>query len=444
MNNIKRLFKILFLIFLVFFEIKISAKTYGIEYKPIETLDLKVDEIKKYRFYKERKISAYFIEDENPDIFKKKNDYYYTDYSEWSKSRPNSKKNREIKERTTFVYSKLKKIKNIYVETDDPDSSILEFAIYFNGFHASNNSFCGDCSDFYYMKMSDNQYDSSFRLNKLSISYNDYYPPNEISFKIMFNKENINYKIRIYDKTINDVMYEANFISDLELHEYRIDDFEIKDAFEEEVIKYEEDNEMYLLDSYKEYAYKDKYYLYEYNLKEYYPTYEEKVDGYIKDESDFIIEKKYSYLETAIIKDKIVINNENYDLNDYIKTSIPYEISSNIDISKNGTYKIKYIFPAKTIEKEVKVNTNREYIDSLENGIKNKNEEIKKIAEDKNELIERLENTIKTKDEIISKKQVQKSVIKTSKIPIVLITMGIMLIIICIIRSFKKTVELKK
>lgn len=434
----KKIIKIFYLFFLVFVGARIKAKTYGIEYRPIETLDLKVAEVKKYKFYKENKISAYFIENENPDIFQKRDNYYYTDYSEWFKTKPKVKKNRDIRERTVYNYAKLKKIKHFYVEVDDPDASILEFAIYFGGFSASNTSFCADCSEFYYMHTADGEYDYPVRLNKLSLSYNEYYSPNEFELKVMFNKENIKYKIIIYDTDLNDVMYEGLFTSDLELHSYTIDDFNLKNAFEDETTKYVQDENMYLLSSYKEYSYRDKLYLYEYIVKEYYPTYEETLNGYIKDDNDFIIEKKYSYLETAIIKDKIVINNENYDLSDYIKTSLPFETSSNIDISKNGTYKIKYIFANKTIEKDVKVNTDKEYIESLKAGIDKKNSEIKDVIQNKNEIIERLESSIKNKDEIISKKQVEKTIVKQSKLPIILITIGVMLIIICIIKSFKK------
>lgn len=435
----KKTLKIFFLVLLTFINSGANAKTYGIEYKPIETLDLKVEETKKYRFYKENKIQAYFIENENPTGFKKQNSFKYTDYSEWFKVKPETKKNREIKERNVYKYAKLKKIKHFYIEVEDPDESTLEFAILFNGLSASNSGFCSDCSDFYYMHIADNNYDYPVRLNKLSLTYQEYFLPSELSIKVKLNKENIKYKIIIYGENLDEKIYEGNFTSDLLLHEYTIADFEAKDAYEDEFVKYDIDNNMYLIDSYKEYSYRDKLYLYEYLLKEYYPTYESTLEGYIKDENDFIIEKKYYYLETAIIKDKIVINNENYDLTDYIKTSLPFEVASNIDISKNGTYKIKYIFPNKTIEQDVKVNTNKEYIESLEDSIEKKNGEIKDVIENKNEIIERLESSIRNKDEVISKKQVERTVVKPSILPIVLITIGVMLIIICIIKSLKKT-----
>ena len=333
----------------------------------------------------------------------------------------------------------MRRLKKFYLETDDTENSLLEYAIYFGDYGANNTSSCNNCTDGYYMYMKDDRYDFGFHIGSIFQTYEDYQYPDELRIKVMFNKENVHYKIVIFEENyLTDILYEQEFISDLELHEYRISDFNPVSAYENEIIKYEEVSNMHLKEEYKEYAYRDKYFLYEYQIKDYYPTYETKLDGYIKDESDFIIDKKYHYLESANIKDNIVITSENYDLTDYVKSNVPFEVASNIDISKNGNYKIKYIFPTKTIEKEVKVNTDKEYVTDLENTLKEKNREVEDVLKTKNEIIERLENNIKTKDEIISKKNVERVVTKSSPIPIILITIGVMLIIICIIKSFKK------
>ena len=71
----KKTLKTIFLILILFISINVKAKTYGLEYKPIETLDLKTEETKKYRFYKESKIEAYFIENENPNGFQKQSSF---------------------------------------------------------------------------------------------------------------------------------------------------------------------------------------------------------------------------------------------------------------------------------------------------------------------------------------------------------------------------------
>lgn len=440
MISIKKILK-LFLFLLIFNFTFVFASSYGIKYEPIENLDLKVEETKKYRFYKEEKIEAFFLEDEEPNGFNKTNNFYYTDYSEWFKVRPIMKKNREIKERTIYNYRKYKKIKHVRLEIDDEDESLLRFAVYINNVHSSCTYACTNCTTNYSLFL-DNE-SVAAHIGRIDLYLESYYEPDVFSLKVRFNKANVNYKISLYgsDK-LDELLYEKTFISGLDLKNLYIDNFNPIDPFEYD-IKTEEILDMPVTSSYKEYAYKDKYYKYEFINRIYYPTYEENVDDYIKDENDYITSKKYFYLEKAFIKDKIVINNENYDLTDYVKTSLPFETSSNIDISKNGTYKVKYIFKDKTIEKNVQVKTNNEYLKSLEDELKKKKEEIISITNDKNDLIERYESNLKSKDEIISKKQVENHIVKSSPLPIILITMGVMLIIFVLFKSFKN-VELKK
>ncbi len=92
----------------------------------------------------------------------------------------------------------------------------------------------------------------------------------------------------------------------------------------------------------------------------------------------------------------------------------------------------------KTIEKEVEVKTNNDYLKDLENKLENKNKEILDVISLKNELIERLESNLKSKDEIISKKEIKTIVKKVNIVPVVLITIGIMLFIFCIYKSLNK------
>ena len=92
----------------------------------------------------------------------------------------------------------------------------------------------------------------------------------------------------------------------------------------------------------------------------------------------------------------------------------------------------------KTITKKVKVDTYNEYIKSLENKLEIKNKELLDTIENKNEIIDRLESNLKTKDEIISKKEIKTYVKKTNILPIILITLGVVLIIFAIYKSFNK------
>lgn len=340
-----------------------------------------------------------------------------------------------------YFYKKANKIRHISLDIDSESEELIEFVILDNDIQQSKTAFCNGCSSDYYMHLSDRNYEVATKVKNLFTSLDDYIESNNFKIKILFKSPNIKYRITIYEDrtTASNIYYQNDFISDTQMRELTITDFESTPyAFSEEIIKYEEDLNYHLFDKVKEYSYRDKYVLYYTDLKMYYPTYEEHIDGYLKDENDFIIETSFFYKEPVVIKDKIVITNNDYDLNDYIKTNLSYEIASNIDISKNGKYTIKYIFDSKTIETEVEVKTNDEYIKDLENKIKNKNQEVLDVISIKNETIERLESNLKSKDEIISKKEVKTIVKKVNIVPVILITMGVMVILFCVYKSINK------
>lgn len=422
--------------------LNVKAETYYLDERPIEDLNLRIEEKTKYKWYKEKRIEAYFLEDTALEPFiLKENQSYYTAYSEWSSNMPRKASYREIKERDVYVYKELKKIRYLHLEIESEDYELIEFSIYVGEHKPDRRAFCNGCSSNYLMYINDNNPETIAKVPDLFIELNDYYHPDDLKIKALFKNKDIKYKISFYEKNtiISDLYYENTFFSSNELEEITIKDLNSTAyAYGDSIIKYEPDDSLYLDNQYKEYSYRDKYVLYYGFIKDYYPTYEEYVEDYQKDEKDFIVEKTYFYKEPIFIKDHIVIKTSDYDLNDYIVTNLKYEIASNIDISKNGKYLIKYIFANKTIEKEVEVKTNNEYIKDLELKIENKNQEILDVITLKNEIIERLENNLKTKDEIISKKEIKTIVKKSNIIPIVLITIGIMLLIFCILKNIKK------
>lgn len=431
------------LLLLILIGTRVNAETYYLDEKPIDNLNLRIETTKKYRWYQNERIEAFFLEGTNNDFFTLKDEkkYYYTPYSTWSTDEPKKEVYREIKERDVYIYQTLKKIRNIYLEVDSDSEELIEFVIYDGDTKMNKTAFCQGCASDYYMHIADNNYEKATKVQKLFATLDDYLEPTNLKIKILFKNENIKYKITIYEdeNTSSPVYYQQEFNSSSNLDEIIIDDFDVKEeAYADEIIKYEKCDNAILRKNFKEYSYRDKYVLYYNNIKNYYPTYEEKVENYIKDENDFILEENYFYKEPVYITDKIVITSKEYDLNNYIKTNLKYEIASNIDISKNGKYKVKYIFANKTIEKEVEVKTNSEYVEDLEKKLENKNKEITDIISLKNEMIERLESNLKSKDEIISKKEIKTIVKKTNIVPIILITIGVMIFIFCIYKSFNK------
>ncbi len=442
--------KLKILILLIFLGIPIvKAETYYSNFKPLNENNYKIEEIKKYRWYKQEEISGYFIEGENPQNYSEKetDSFYYTAYSRWDKILPATIQNREVVERNVYIYQPYNKIKHISLEIDGDGENITEFKIISDGLEMSKNAFCNGCQNGYYMMLNDNDYDTPTKVGKLLISLEEYYEPDSLEFVIAFKEENVRYRIIIYETNAIDekIYYQKEFLSEIGLKKIKISDLDVyESAYGKEEILYELNDLMHLKTEYKEYSYRDKYILYYKTIKDYYPTYEINVEGYFKDENDFIIDKQYYERDLVLIKDSIVITSNNYNLDDYIKTNLPYETASNIDISKNGKYKIKYILPFKTIEKEVTVATNNEYVESLELKLKNKDKELVDVINLKNEMIEKLESNIKTKDDIISKKSEKVTIKSTNFLPVILITIGVMFLIFAIYKSFNRNVEIKK
>lgn len=431
--------KLLILLLLIFFP-KIQAKVYYLDAQALDENEYQIKETKKYRFYKEEKIYNYFIEDKNAqDFINKDNEkYFYTTYSEYSKEKPENLKNREIKERTVYIYQRLKKAQYVRLEVFSDSEVLTEYKIRKGRENLKNSAFCKNCSEFYYMALEDQDYKIGVKVNILDVGLKYNSDIDEIEIDIGFNTNDVRYKITFYeDDSLTNPLYSCEKVSTANL--ITIDEFDILDtAFIEEFKLYIKRNDMMLKDSYQEYSYRDKYISYYKIIKNYYPGYVENVEGYIKDKDDFIIEKEYLKKARVEIKDNIVITSSVYNLNDYIKSDIPYEIISNIDITKNGEYEVKFLFPNKTITKKVKVDTYSEYIKSLENKLEIKNKELLDTIENKNEIIDRLESNLKTKDEIISKKEIKTYIKKTNILPIILITLGVVLIIFAIYKSFNK------
>lgn len=431
--------KLLMLLLLIFVP-KAQAKVYYLDAQTLDENEYQIKETKKYRFYKEEKIYNYFIENENDQNFANKDNkkYFFTLYSEYSREKPENLKNREIKERTVYIYQQLKKVQYVRLEVFSDDEMLTEYRIRKDRENLKNSAFCKNCSEFYYMALEDQDYKTGVKVNILDISLKHNSDIDEIEIDIGFNANNVKYKITFYeDDSLANPLYSCEKLSTANL--ITINEFDILDAaLIEEFKLYTKRNDMILKDSYQEYSYRDKYIGYYKIIKDYYPGYVENAEGYIKDNDDFIIEKEYLKKARVEIKDNIVITSSVYDLNDYIKSDIPYEIISNIDITKNGEYEAKFLFPNKTITKKIKVDTYNEYIKSLENKLEIKNKELLDTIENKNEIIDRLESNLKTKDEIISKKEIKTYVKKTNILPIILITLGVVLIIFAIYRSFNK------
>lgn len=129
----------------------------------------------------------------------------------------------------------------------------------------------------------------------------------------------------------------------------------------------------------EEKQYRNHYIYYEQKVleKKYLDLYLENSDVYKLDYEDKKILYRYKKRDKVSIEENIVIEEKNIFLEDYISYStIPKEdikITSNLNLSLNGTYQINFILPYKTVKQDIKVDIKENYV----NLIKKQNDYIK-------------------------------------------------------------------
>ena len=71
------------LLLLILMGVKVKAETFYLEEMPINNLNLRIEETKKYRWYQNERLESFFLEGTNTDFFSLKDEkkYYYTAYS---------------------------------------------------------------------------------------------------------------------------------------------------------------------------------------------------------------------------------------------------------------------------------------------------------------------------------------------------------------------------
>lgn len=124
------------------------------------------------------------------------------------------------------------------------------------------------------------------------------------------------------------------------------------------------------------------YYEQEITIRNYLDLYLEESEDYKLDYEDKKILYRFRTRDKVTIEDEIIIDKKEINLKDFvIFSSIPEEqikITSNIDLNLNGSYKLNYILPFKTVSKDALVDIKDNYI----NLINKQNEYIKYLKEE--------------------------------------------------------------
>lgn len=145
-----------------------------------------------------------------------------------------------------------------------------------------------------------------------------------------------------------------------------------------------------------EYRYKDRLYFH-YRKTEKLLDKNSSLKGYIKDENDYTIHYRYQTRDKIDISDNITIIDKNTRIEDFIFSTVPYEIVGNIDYSKNDIYLVNVVTDFITIPLQIKVlvidnindNYNKELFDK-----RLSIEKLNKIVEIKTKQIELLKSNI--------------------------------------------------
>lgn len=352
-----------------------------ISYTKTKPVKKEFEEEKRYRFYKEEKLYSdiYYIEGENDKNYPyQSGEFIQTEFSDWEKEKPDEKKDRIIKTKEMYEYSKIKPIH--YLQFDQIKGSkdalrFLEIKIYNKEEEISYEIECENCTN--KQKINDHNYEQgymaikdndTFILNlnsnydlenlKVEVYLTDSYGTNTSTFQINAldeEKKNLNDYIDVFLESNMYNKKDSGYRFNIDLKEY------IKSLYYEDkkIVKEEkiEDDSYQLINTYTLYAYQDIKYKYYRIEKIYEEGYYVEKENYIKDEKDYKIYYKIKDREKIVFKDNYVIKKRDYDLYDLIEESSidlkKIKITDTINIEENGLYKVTFMYQDFIIDRYV-------------------------------------------------------------------------------------------
>lgn len=398
----------------------------------IENDTTKVEIERRYRWYKETmKNGDHYIEEENDPEYSliNRKDTKKTDWSDWQTTPPEEKKNREIKSKEFYEYQDMKKIRYIHLEQfhgENNKLNITEIEVKINGNVIDYEVECENCAEEFSKNiknqnlLDENNYieDSGY----LRIDLKEEYNLNEFTFIIHMKDTSTERKMynlyitrdpernsRIYGEAMHFHWFQTEE-TETYPKEHSMNSVNITNPeWEEKVL-----SETKIESSKTRKVTKRTYYQYQDTLYRYYKVEKQYAKNYsttayktypIQDTSDYKDYYRKKTREKVVIPNHIVITSKKMKLEDFITetTTKNIKIEGDYDITKNGSYKVKFILPFKTVSRTIYVDINRS--DALEK----KNEELKNVitsinkelANTKNKY-NKLEKDVKEKEKEIS------------------------------------------
>lgn len=383
-------------------------------YSKTELMDVEVE--RRYKWFKSKERGEYLNYDEGIKKYDNlnKDNYKYSDYSDWQESSPEKITDRVIETKIKYFVKRIKPIKTLYIvsgdfKTDEVDLNQID--IFNDGKKVSFKSTCGDCSEKYKLKNKSGvlmlELDNFYYFDNLKIIVKspNIKNINSINFWVTAPKENSNEEALFYRYTFEG---SSNNSIDISIYDFS----KVKLIYEDGV--YYDELPFLRKDDYKEelvsYRYKDKLYYFYSCDKEYIDGYFKEKNGYDKDINNFLDYYRYRNRDKIEFSKYIEINKNDEYLDNFITSTVDYEVEGNIDYTKNGLYnvKVKTYFLTKDISVLINIKENE------------KNSKDEKLVDDYKELEKKYDNLLEEKvedrssDEVIEENSCKKELEKVT------------------------------
>lgn len=387
----KKIFFVSLILFAFIFKVE-AKETYYSEYsdfsdytlEKLESSELvRVEVERRYKFYKQEKVGEYrnFLSDNSSFKFFDLNDYKNSEFSDWSEEEPIQVENRVIESKSFYKIKRPKPIKSIYfVNTLEGIFKLNDVEVFYNGEKLDYElPLCNIGEDVGYSQAVQIELNDYYDLQKLTIKVGsiEYDTVDEILILASVPSENNLYQINYFSINLkssnkdNVVIEASDWIRGNTKYE------------QEEIVEYKPvDEPLTMVTELKLYHYQDPLF-YFYNVENKY------IDGYfkdyphlIKDENNYKDYYRYQVRDKLEVEEEIIITDHNQKLSDFATSTVEYEIITNLDINKNGSYEVEYKTPFITIKKEVIVDIKENELNDISNKYNNLLIDYNKLKQD--------------------------------------------------------------
>lgn len=355
--------------------------------KSSELVNVEIE--RRYRFYQNEKVGEHrSVLDNNSNFqFVDLSDRKDNVFSNWSVEKPSEEKNRIIENKTLYKIQRPKPINHIsFMETLGASLKLNDIEIYY----------LGEKIDYELILDSSDQDFNIYPLGTLTLDLKDYYNLQQITIKVKsidFNNASEILVLASVPSRYNP--YDINYFSyNLTSSNHENVVIEASDwirgnvEYEEEFLDESKPNSEPLTKVIEVplYRYQDPLF-YFYNIERRY------VEGYFKDYSNLIKDEldykdyyRYQIRDQFEVEEEILITNYDQTLSNFVSSTVDYEITTNLDINRNGVYKVEFKTPFINIKKDVVVSIKENDLNDIKDENNKLNSELNNLKHEYDQL----------------------------------------------------------